>query len=78
MVCNLLNPSRILIGGRVSDAGDLFLVPARTALRRHTLTSTARDTRVDLASLGGRASALGAMLLALDLTDVETTLEIAG
>ncbi|GGF54951.1 transcriptional regulator [Marmoricola endophyticus] len=68
---NLLNPSIIVVGGDMAAAGDLILEPTRTSLRRHVLAG-AENTEVVQAALGDRASAVGAMLLALDATDLLT------
>ncbi|MCW2758798.1 MAG: family transcriptional regulator [Nocardioidaceae bacterium] len=66
---NVINPELIVVGGDMARAGDLFLEPARTGLRRHVLADAAA-TPVVAAELGDRASAIGAMLLASDATDL--------
>ena len=66
---NLLNPSIIVVGGDMAAAGDLLLEPTRISLRRHVLAG-AENTPVVQAALGDRASAVGAMLLALEATDL--------
>jgi predicted NBD/HSP70 family sugar kinase len=68
-VTNLLNPGVILVGGDMSHAGDLLLDSARLGLRRHVL-SEAASTPVMVASLGDRASAIGALVLAIESTDL--------
>jgi predicted NBD/HSP70 family sugar kinase len=68
-VTNLVNPGVILVGGDMSHAGDLLLESARRGLRRHVLPGAA-DTPVLVASLGDRASAVGALLLAIEATDL--------
>ncbi len=70
-VVNLLNPSVIIVGGRMAGAGELLLEPARTGLRRHALESVAQ-TPVVLSGLGQRASMIGAVLLAADCTELVT------
>jgi predicted NBD/HSP70 family sugar kinase len=68
-VTNLVNPGVILVGGDMSHAGDLLLDSARLGLRRHVL-SGASATPVLVASLGDRASAVGALVLAIEVTDL--------
>ena len=66
---NLVNPGVIVVGGDMGKAGDLFLEPARSGLRRHVLSGAATTPVVE-AKLGDRASVIGAMLLAIDATDL--------
>ncbi|MDQ6640998.1 MAG: ROK family protein [Actinomycetota bacterium] len=66
---NLMNPGVIVVGGDMGKAGDLFLDSARSGLRRHVLSGAA-TTPVVPAKLGDRASVIGAMLLAIDATDL--------
>jgi predicted NBD/HSP70 family sugar kinase len=68
-VTNLVNPGVILVGGDMSHAGDLVLESARLGLRRHVLAGAAA-TPVLVASLGDRASAIGALQLAIEATDL--------
>ncbi len=68
-VTNLINPGVILVGGDMSHAGDLVLDSARLGLRRHVLAGAA-TTPVLVASLGDRASSLGALQLAIEATDL--------
>ncbi|MFC6285482.1 ROK family protein [Nocardioides sp. GCM10027113] len=70
MLANLLNPSCVVVGGDMSRAGDLLLDPVRVGLRRHALASVSAATEVRLASLGDRASVIGAVMLALDSTEL--------
>jgi predicted NBD/HSP70 family sugar kinase len=69
MVTNLLNPGVILVGGDMSHAGELLLESARLGLRRHVLAGTT-TTPVLIAALGDRASMIGALVLAIDATDL--------
>lgn len=68
-VTNLLNPGIILVGGDMAHAGELLLESARLGLRRHVLAGTS-TTPVKTASLGDRASMVGALELAIDATDL--------
>jgi predicted NBD/HSP70 family sugar kinase len=69
MVTNLLDPGVILVGGDMSHAGELLLESARLGLRRHVLAG-ASTTPVMVAALGDRASMIGALVLAIDATDL--------
>jgi len=87
-VCNLLNPSRIIIGGDLAPAGDELLVPLRSSLRRHALPMTFEAVTVVVAELGDRAGALGGVALVLhegepvamleESMPVDTTLVLTG
>lgn len=68
-ITNLLNPSVIAVGGDMSHAGELLLESVRVGLRRHALAGAA-SARVVVAELGDRASIVGALLLAIDATEL--------
>jgi glucokinase len=61
---NLYDPLEVVIGGGVSTAGDLLLVPARRTAFRHVLPGVGSRTRIRLARHGPRAGVLGAALMA--------------
>lgn len=64
-LCNLLNPSRIVLGGSLAEAGELVLAPIRESVGRYAIPSAARRLSVLTGSLGGRAEVLGALALVL-------------
>ncbi|MER5869149.1 ROK family transcriptional regulator [Streptomyces sp. NPDC002044] len=64
-LCNLLNPSRVVLGGSLADAGELVLAPIRESVGRYAIPSAARQLSVLTGSLGGRAEVLGALALVL-------------
>ncbi|MFF8957475.1 ROK family protein [Streptomyces sp. NPDC014894] len=64
-LCNLLNPSRVLLGGDLAEAGELVLGPVRDSVSRYAIPSAARRLTVAAASLGPRAEVLGALALVL-------------
>ena len=70
MLANLINPSAIVVGGDMSRAGDLLLDAIHIGMRRHALASVSSGTLVTRAALGDRASVMGALLLALDRTEL--------
>ncbi len=64
-LCNVLNPTTVVIGDELADAGELALEPMRAAVRRYTIPSAARQLTLVPGALGGRAEVLGALALAL-------------
>lgn len=69
MLCNLLNPARIIVGGDLSAAGDLLLDPLRGALRRYAIPTAAEDAEVLTGGLGEQAEVRGAVALAIGEAD---------
>ncbi|MFI6284922.1 ROK family protein [Streptomyces sp. NPDC051018] len=67
-LCNLLNPSRVVLGGTLADAGELVLGPIRESVARYAIPSAAAHLVVVPGALGGRAGVLGALALALSET----------
>ena len=80
-LCNLLNPSRVVLGGSLAEAGELVLGPIRDSVSRYAIPSAARQLSVLPGALGGRAEVLGALALVLnemgDSTLLESTLTTA-
>ncbi|MEU1089588.1 ROK family transcriptional regulator [Streptomyces sp. NPDC005576] len=80
-LCNLLNPSRVVLGGSLAEAGELVLGPIRDSVARYSIPSAARQLSVLPGALGGRAEVLGALALVLsemgDSTLLENTLSPA-
>ncbi len=64
---NLLNPHMIVIGGGVSEIGDLFLQPIRDAVERRSLPASVRNVKINSAVLHRRSSILGAVVQALSI-----------
>ncbi|MQA25946.1 MAG: ROK family protein [Micromonosporaceae bacterium] len=61
MLCNLLNPQRLIVGGELADAGELLLDPIQEMLTRQTLPRAAELVEVVLAELGDWSAARGAL-----------------
>ncbi|MFJ6694692.1 ROK family protein [Streptomyces sp. NPDC091272] len=78
-LCNLLNPSRVVLGGDLADSGELVLGPIRDSVSRYAIPSAARQLSVLPGALGGRAEVLGALALVLsemgDSTLLDTSME---
>ncbi|MEV6110866.1 ROK family transcriptional regulator [Streptomyces sp. NPDC051940] len=64
-LCNLLNPSRVVLGGDLAEAGDLVLDPIRESVARYAIPSAARQLTLAGGALGSRAEVLGALALVL-------------
>lgn len=65
---NLFNPGMIIIGGGVSQLGDLLLEPIRKTVAERSIQSAARAVRISSAVLGRRASSIGAVVQAINLS----------
>ncbi|WP_405683744.1 ROK family protein [Streptomyces sp. NBC_00057] len=74
-LCNLLNPSRVVLGGSLAEAGELVLAPIRDSVSRYAIPSAARQLSVLPGALGGRAEVLGALALVLSEMGDSTLLE---
>jgi predicted NBD/HSP70 family sugar kinase len=66
MLCNTLNPELLLIGGSFSALGEPFLQQVRPALDNVSIDLN-RGTRVEIATLGRNASAMGALARAFQI-----------
>ena len=63
---DVLDPEVVIVGGGLIDAGDLLLNPIRTAYPELVMSGDHRPpVRIVAASLGDRAGAIGAALLAM-------------
>ncbi|RMF32927.1 MAG: ROK family protein, partial [Chloroflexi bacterium] len=62
---NLLNPNAVVIGGLITEAGDLFFEAVRHAVQVRALQRPARNVRILPTRFGRDASAIGAATLAL-------------
>ncbi|MET8330770.1 ROK family transcriptional regulator [Streptomyces sp. NPDC005181] len=80
-LCNLLNPSRVVLGGSLAEAGELVLAPIRDSVSRYAIPSAGRQLSVLPGALGARAEVLGALALVLsemgDSSLLESTLPTA-
>lgn len=60
---NVLNPGVVIVGGGVTQAGDLLLEPIRSAVKKHSLKA-AQIVRVTSSVLGRRSATIGAIVQA--------------
>jgi glucokinase-like ROK family protein len=63
---NLVNPDMIVIGGAVSQMGDMLLEPIRKLVRERSLRFSAQNVRITTAVLGRRSSSMGAIVQVLN------------
>ncbi len=63
---NCFNPEALVLGGGLTNLGDLYLEPAITTARERAFDQVVFDAKITLAKLGERAGALGAATLMLD------------
>jgi predicted NBD/HSP70 family sugar kinase len=74
-LCNLLNPSRVVLGGDLAEAGELVLGPIRESVSRYAIPSAAQRLSVMPGALGARAEVLGALALVLSELGDSTLLD---
>jgi glucokinase len=60
---NVLNPDTVVLGGGLTNIGNMYLAPAREELERRAFPQALADVRVAIGSLGEQAGALGAVAL---------------
>jgi glucokinase len=61
---NTFDPDLVVVGGGVSNAGEMLLAPARESARRFVLNGVGTRTEIRLARYGPQAGVRGATLLA--------------
>lgn len=70
VLCNLLNPAALIIGGELGASGSPFLEGVATAVQRHAQPAIATSVEILCAQLGSDAELVGAAMMAADLTRV--------
>lgn len=65
-LCNIFDPSRVVVGGELSQAGELLLGPMRHALERAVIVGPENVPDIVQSQLGARAEMLGAIAFAVD------------
>jgi predicted NBD/HSP70 family sugar kinase len=76
-VVNVLNPSRLVIGGDLSDARDFLLSALRETVYREANTLATSELEITRSQAGTRAGVIGSITLALDHALAPTTLVAA-
>jgi glucokinase len=64
-IVHLINPSMIILGGTVAQAGDLLIQPLQQRLQSLCIPAATQSLRVVQGSLGSEANIVGAVTLAL-------------
>jgi glucokinase len=64
-IVHIINPSMIILGGQVTQAGDRLIVPLRERIQALCLPTARESLRVVSGSLGSEANLVGAVTLAL-------------
>lgn len=62
---NLINPTKVIIGGGVSKAENYILEPLNAVVKMRALTPKARETEIVLSKLGDNGTVIGAVTLVL-------------
>lgn len=70
MLCNVLNPRQIVLGGELAMAGELLLDPIRQVVRRRAVPAAAELVDVRCGELGDRAVVFGAVATVVRETNV--------
>jgi predicted NBD/HSP70 family sugar kinase len=68
MLCNILNPAAVVVGGALAAAGELLLGPLRESATSTSLPPADSTVQIRAAALGAQACALGAVALVLGET----------
>lgn len=76
MLCNVLNPQAVVVGGALAGAGELLLAPLRDAAVNAALPLAAA-AHITAGELGPQASALGAVALVLGQSEHDRSAESA-
>jgi predicted NBD/HSP70 family sugar kinase len=63
---NLFNPEAVVIGGRLSQAGEVFLSAVQRSALSRTMRINAERIQIELSTLGAEAGVLGAGAMVLD------------
>jgi predicted NBD/HSP70 family sugar kinase len=63
---NAMNPSLVVVGGGVAQAGEILLAAMREALYRHSRSVATEDLNIVLAEMGKTASLVGGALAVVD------------
>ena len=65
-VIHIFNPRKIVIGGGISNAGDILFDPLRMEIRKHAIPAMASVCEIVKAELGDQVGVLGAVAVGMD------------
>lgn len=69
ILIHLVNPELIVLSGRGSVAGKLWLTPIQQAVNEHCIPKIAENTEIEISSLGYQAELIGAAALVMEHYD---------
>ena len=69
ILIHLLNPELIILSGRGSAAGKIWLAPIQQAINEHCIPKISENTEVQISSLGYEAELIGAAALVMEHYD---------
>lgn len=69
ILIHLFNPELVILSGRGSLAGKVWLAPVQQAINEHCIPKISENTEVRISSLGYRAELIGAAALVMDHYD---------
>ena len=69
ILIHLLNPELVILSGRGSVAGKLWLTPIQQAINEHCIPKIAEDTEIEISPLGYHAEIIGAAALIMEHYD---------
>lgn len=62
---HLFNPELIVIGGEITDAGDLIIAPIRQTLNKYTLARMKNQCEIQMSNLYSQATILGTLMVVM-------------
>jgi predicted NBD/HSP70 family sugar kinase len=68
-MCNLLNPTAVILGGELGIAGPAMTEGVEASIRRFVAPAVSAAAQVLPASLGARAELTGALAMAAELAN---------
>jgi glucokinase-like ROK family protein len=74
-IVNFSNPSLIVIGGKVSEFGDIFLAAIRQSVYQRSLPLATRNLFINKSVLGVTAGLIGGAFMTIDQLIIQTTNE---
>jgi len=66
ILMHLLNPGKIILSGRMSGAGRIWLAPIQQAINEFCIPRLVQNTKIELSSLGYEAELIGAATLVIE------------
>lgn len=70
ILIHLLNPQLVILSGRGSAAGKIWMAPIQQAINEHCIPKISENTNVQISSLGYEAELIGAAALVMEHYDI--------